>query len=354
MAEIDRERADAFAARMVEVLNHGALALMISIGHRTGLFDALATVGPASSERLAAAAGLNERYVREWLGALVTGRVVEFDATHHTYALPSEHAAALTRAASPGNVATTMQWLPVLAGVEDRIVECFRNGGGVPYSAYPRFHAVMAEESDQTTLSALIDAILPVVPGLVERMRHGIDVLDLGCGSGRAINLMARTFPDSRFTGADMSPEGIAAAQAEATRLGLANARFEVVDAAKLDTPERYDLVTTFDAVHDQADPRAVLHNLRRALRAGGTYLMQEIGASSYLHENVAHPMGPFLYTISCLHCMTVSLSAGGAGLGAVWGEQQATAMLHEAGFEDVTVHRLPHDPLNYYFVARP
>jgi ubiquinone/menaquinone biosynthesis C-methylase UbiE len=224
----------------------------------------------------------------------------------------------------------------------------------VPYSAYPRFHAVMAEESDQTTLSALIDAILPVVPGLVERMRHGIDVLDLGCGSGRAINLMARTFPDSRFTGADMSPEGIAAAQAEATRLGLANARFEVVDAAKLDTPERYDLVTTFDAVHDQADPRAVLHNLRRALRAGGTYLMQEIGASSYLHENVAHPMGPFLYTISCLHCMTVSLSAGGAGLGAVWGEQQATAMLHEAGFEDVTVHRLPHDPLNYYFVARP
>jgi SAM-dependent methyltransferase len=146
----------------------------------------------------------------------------------------------------------------------------------------------------------------------------------------------------------------IGAAQAQARQLGLPNTRFLAVDAAQLDEPACYDLICTFDAIHDQADPARVLSNIRHALRPGGTYLMQDIGASSHHHENVEHPMGPFLYTISCLHCMTVSLSADGAGLGAMWGDQVARAMLAEAGFDDVTMSRLPHDPMNYYYVARP
>jgi SAM-dependent methyltransferase len=349
---LDRQRADAFAERMLGLLNDAALALMVSVGHRTGLFDAMADGRPVTADALARGAGLHERYVREWLAAMVTGRIVEYDPADRAYRLPPEHAASLTRAAEPANLATTAQWIPVLGSVEDRIVECFRRGGGVPYEAYPRFHEVMAEESNQTVLHALVDTILPVVPGLVERLRGGIDMLDVGCGSGRAINLLARTFPASRFTGCDLSAEGIAAARAEADRLGVRNARFEAVDAARLDVTAAYDLVTTFDAVHDQADPRAVLRNIHRALRAGGTYLMQDIGAASEVHENLDHPMGPFLYAISCLHCMTVSLAAGGAGLGAMWGDRQIRSLLREAGFTGVVMYRLPHDVMNYYYVA--
>lgn len=346
------DRTQAFAERLGGMLNDAAIVLMTSIGHRTGLFDVMAQAGPLTPAALADAAGLHERYVREWLGAMTAGRIVEHEPAAGTYRLPPEHAASLTRAAAPANLAVTAQWIPLLGSVEDRIVECFRRGGGVPYEAYPRFHVVMAEESDQTVLHGLVETILPIAPGLLDRLREGIDVLDVGCGSGRAMNLLARTFPRSRFAGCDASAEGVAAARAEAERLGLGNARFEQVDASRLDAAAGYDLVTTFDAVHDQADPAAVLRNIHRALRPGGVYLMQEIAGSSHVHENLDHPVAPFLYTISCLHCMTVSLAAGGAGLGAMWGEQLATRMLGDAGFTDVVRHALPHDAMNYWYVA--
>lgn len=347
-------RAEAFAGRLAGMFNDAAVTLMISIGHRTGLFDTLAVAGDVTSQRLADAAGLNERYVREWLGAMLTGGIVEHDPRRGTYRLPPEHAASLTRAASPANLAVTSQFIPMLGAVEDQIVACFRNGGGVPYAAYGRFHEVMAEESAQTVLAVLVDHILPLVPGIIERLQRGIDVIDVGCGSGRAILLLAERFPKSRFTGADFSAEGIARANGEAARRGLDNVRFVQEDAARMADDAAYDLALTFDAIHDQAAPATVLANIRRALRPGGAYLMQDIGASSHHHENVDHPMGPFLYTISCLHCMTVSLSADGAGLGAMWGDQMARAMLTEAGFRDVTMSRLPHDPMNYYYVATP
>src|SRR5215207_7035758 len=205
--EFDQVRAERFAEWMVDVLNEGALTLMTSIGHRTGLFDAMAGLPPSTSEQIAAAAGLNERYVREWLGAMVVSGVVENEPEDGTYSLPLEHAAWLTRAAAPDNIAVTTQWISVLAAVEDGRVESFEKGGGLPYSAYPRFHEVMAEESAQTVVAALTGSILPLVPGLTERLEAGIEVLDLGCGSGRALTLMARTYPRSRFTGYDLSDE---------------------------------------------------------------------------------------------------------------------------------------------------
>ncbi len=350
--DLDQARAEEFAERMVGVLNEGAIALMTSIGHRTGLFDAMAGLPPSTSDQIASAANLNERYVREWLGAMVVGGIVEHDPEEGTYQLPREHAAFLTRSASPDNIAAFAQYIPLLGSVEDGIVESFRHGGGVPYSAFPRFHEVMAEDSGQTVLPALKDHILPLVPGLVERLEKGIDVLDVGCGSGRALNLMARTFPNSRFVGYDLSEEAIARARAEAQEHGTTNARFEVKDAATLDEEARYDLITTFDAVHDQADPAAVLKGIAEALREDGVYLMQDIAGSSHHHNNLEHPIGPFLYTISCMHCMTVSLAQGGAGLGAMWGEEKAKQMLEEAGFKEVEIEQLPHDFQNYYYIA--
>lgn len=350
--EIDQGKAEAFAERMIGALNEGAIALMTSIGHRTGLFDTMAELPPSTSEQVAAAADLNERYVREWLAAMVVGRIVEHDPEHGTYYLPPEHAAWLTRAATPDNIAVTAQFIPLMGTVEDRIVECFEKGGGVPYEAYPRFHEVMAEDSGQTVVAALFDHVLPLVPGLTERLENGIEVLDVGCGSGRALNLLARTYPKSRFTGYDFSEEGIARARAEAAGHGTQNVRFEVRDAAKLDEIERYDLITTFDAIHDQAHPAKVLKGIHDALRPDGVYLMQDIAGSSHLQNNLDHPLGPLLYTVSTMHCTSVSLAQGGEGLGTMWGEEKAREMLREAGFTRVDVRQLPHDFANSYYVV--
>ena len=350
---MDQAKSDAFAERVLGNLNAAAVVIMTSIGHQVGLFDAMADGTPATSEQIADAAGLNERYVREWLGAMVTGRIVEHDPDGGTYSLPPEHAAWLTRAAGIDNIAVQTQYIPMLGEIEQQVVAAFRQGGGVPYSAYPRFHRLMAEDSAAVNDAALIDTIVPLVPGLPERLKAGMDVADIGCGSGHAVNLMAQAFPESRFVGYDFSEEGIATGRAEAQVMGLANARFEVQDVATLDEVDRFDFVTAFDAIHDQAQPAEVLKRIAQALRPDGEFLMVDIRASSRLHENVDHPLGPLLYTMSTMHCMTVSLALEGVGLGTVWGEQRARQMLADAGFTNVDVEAVEGDLFNSYFIAR-
>jgi SAM-dependent methyltransferase len=200
--------------------------------------------------------------------------------------------------------------------------------------------------------AALVDVVLPLVDGLVERLRSGADVADFGCGSGHAINVMAQAFPASRFTGLDFSDEAIAAGIQEAARLGLTNANFESHNLTELDKFDVYDVITVFDAVHDQAQPARVLENIYRALRPGGVFLMADVKASSRLEDNVGVPMSTYMYATSLMHCMTVSLAAGGTGLGAVWGAQLAVSMLADAGFDDVRVAEVESDPVNNYYLA--
>lgn len=344
---------EAFVGRLIDIYNHGAISLMISVGHRAGLFDRMAGLEPSDSHTIARTAGLNERYVREWLGAMYTAGFVSYEPEQGLYQLPHVHAAWLTRDASPDNLAVLAQFIPLLGSVEDEIVDCFRNGGGVPYERFTRFHEVMAEDSGQTVISALFEHILPLVEGLEQRLEQGIDVLDVGCGRGRALLLLAAHYPGSRFTGYDFSREAIDWANAEVKRLGLDNIRFEVKDVATLGERNAYDWIVTFDAIHDQKHPDVVLAAIQRALRSDGVYLMQDIKGSSHLHNNADNPIGPLLYTISTLHCMTVSLAQGGAGLGTVWGRELALQMLDEAGFGEVEVKELEHDIQNYFYVIR-
>jgi ubiquinone/menaquinone biosynthesis C-methylase UbiE len=311
----------------------------------------MAKLPASTSQQIADAAGLNERYVREWLGTMVTGRVITYSPDRRTYQLPAEHAEYLT-SGGEFNMASSMQFIPVLGGVEDRLVECFQKGGGVPYSEYSRFHEVMAAESDQTTVAALEKFILPLVPGLKKKLELGIDVLDVGCGSGHAMITLAKTYPTSWFVGYDFSEEGIANARRAAEAAGLTNVRFEVRDAARIDETAKYDLITSFDAIHDQADPAGMLSGIARALRPDGIYLIQDITGSSFLEKNYDLPVAPFLYTISYMHCMTVSLAYGGKGLGAMWGEEKCVEMLKEAGFNNVVLYHLEHDFMNTYYVA--
>lgn len=347
----DAAKSEAFAEKLISIYNSGALAVMTSIGHRTGLFDVMSKLPPSTSEQIAVASKLNERYVREWLGALVIGRIIEYDPEGALYSLPPEHASWMTRDAAPNNMSVFAQYISMIGTVEDQIIECFKRGGGVPYSEFKRFHHIMAEDSGQTIVAPLFDHILPLVSGLTKRLQRGIDVLDVGCGSGRAINLMARTFPNSRFTGYDFSEEAVNTARAEAAQYRLTNIRFEVKDAAKMDIKEMYDFITTFDAIHDQVNPEKVLVGIAHALKHNGIYLMQDIAASSHLQNNMDHPIGPFMYAVSCMHCMTVSLALNGKGLGAMWGEERATEMLHQAGFTKVEVKKLPHDIFNNYYI---
>lgn len=349
---LDTQKVEAFGERMVDLINEGALALMCSIGHRTGLFDTLAMLPPATSAQIAEASGLNERYVREWLSAMVVGRILEYDPAAETYYLPMEYAGLLTHAAGAENMAIYTQYIGVLAGVEEKIVRCFRNGGGVSYSSYPGFHEVMAEDSYANVVEPLLEQILPIVPGLTERLRGGIDVLDVGCGRGHALKRLARTFPDSRFSGFDLSEAAIAFARADVVKMRLDNLRFDVKDAAALNEQDRYDLITTFDAIHDQAHPAQVLRNIFHALKPGGVYLMQDIAASSNLEQNLDNPLAPLLYTISTMHCMTVSLAYGGEGLGTMWGKDKALELLTQAGFSHTEVHQLPHDEFSYYYIS--
>ncbi len=349
-ATLEPTRAEAFADRMMDTLNHAAAALMISVGHRTGLFDAMSDMTPSTPKAIARRTGLSERYIREWLGAMYTARVVEHDPTQGTYTLPTEHAAWLTRAAGSNNLAASTQWIGLLGAAENDVVEAFVHGKGVPYSAYSRFHEVMAEESQQTVVAALREHILPLVPGLSQKLIEGLDVLDVGCGAGRALIRLAESFPSSRFTGYDFSEEAIQTAREDAQKKGLSNVRFVVQDAAAFTDAEAYDLVLTFDAIHDQARPETVLDNIRRALRPGGVYLCQDIKAHSRHHGNEDHPAGPFIYTVSCMHCMSVSLANGGPGLGAAWGKQVAMRMFYNAGFRNIRVDELEHDFLNNYY----
>jgi len=352
-SNLDQAKAEAFAEKMLGVMTGGSLSLMLSVGHRTGLLDKMADLPPASSEEIAKAAGLNERYVREWLGGVTAGGVVHYDPATKRYRLPPEHSMFLTRAAGPDNFAFLMQYIAVLGDVEGKIVDCFKNGGGIPYDDFPRFVEVQREETARVYDLALVDGILPVVQGITEKLDTGIDVADIGCGGGRAVNVMAKAFPNSRFTGFDLLEESVALASAEAKEWGLANANFEVRNVTDLGEIEAFDFITAFDAIHDQAQPRKVLANIAHALRPDGIFLLADIAASSDVAKNIDNPWAPLFYTWSTFHCMTVSLAYDGEGLGTCWGEELAKELLAEAGFGLVETTQVEGDPINIYYICR-
>lgn len=345
--------AENFAERISDTINAGAVAAMLSLGHRAGLFEALDGAPPANSHEIADLAGLNERYVREWLAVMVTAGIINYDPQTKRYTLPDSHAACLVPGAALGNLAVYAQHVSLLGKVEDKTLHCLRSGEGTAYGDYPCFHQIMAEDSDQTVAEGLFEYILPLIDGIEPRLEQGIEVLDAGCGRGHALIELARRFPNSRFTGYDLGADAIAHAGETARREGLENVVFETRDLTGYSEPGRFDLTMSFDAVHDQKDPQGLIHGLHTSLRSGGVYLMQDIGGSAKLENNLDFPMASLLYAISCAHCTPISIGQGGAGLGTMWGWETAEEMLHEAGFASVNRHVLPHDPMNVWFVAR-
>jgi hypothetical protein len=346
------ERAvEEFAERLFELFTGGMLTYLIDIGRRTDLFTA-AAVGPATSAELAGRAGLEERYVREWLGAMVTSGIIDYERSTGHYWLPVEHAACLT-GTGVENLAPVAYLTTVLGQHVTAVTSAFRTGGGVPYADFlPELRDVMDALWRPMYEQLLVDAIVPLAPGLAERLATGARAADIACGTGNGLLVLARTYPTSTFVGYDQDAGAIARGRAEAAARGLTNLQFEVRDAATLKVEQPFDAVFVFNALHDQADPSAVLANIFSCLVPDGVLLMDEPRVSSNLDDNIGNPVAPFTYAVSTLHCLTVSLAAGGAGLGTAWGEQLALRMLGDAGFSAVAVHDAPGDPGNAVFVT--
>ena len=342
---------ETFAERMVNIYTGSMLTNMLDIGYRTGLLEAAAR-GPATSAELAARAGLDERYVREWLGSMATGGIFTYETEGKIYTLPEDRVAVLTgdRAA---NVAPVSGIMNHFVKHVPKLVEAFRRGGGVPYKDYwPEFTCFSSDVWRRIFDEKLADGFLGAVPGLNGRLAAGIEVLDIGCGDGHAVNVMAEAFPASRFRGYDITAAGLADATVEAERMGLENTRFERVDVTALSNEPKFDVVTAFDSIHDQFAPDVVLHGIREALADDGIFVMVDFKFSSDIANNLDNRFAPIHYGISVMHCMTVSLAQGGAGLGTVWGIEKACEMLAEAGFGDVEVVDSPR-PQNCIYICR-
>jgi len=364
MAEMSQPKREAFSQRMTDILNYGALNLAMAIGYRAGLFEVMASFSsPQPTPAIAARAGLHERYVREWLGIMFTGKVVELtqgEDEQECYILPPEHAAFLTRGVGNVNLAVYTQEIPLLTNCAmEQVIQAIRSGAGVPYSRYPPFQAFMSELANAKHRQVLLEKFLPAVEDgqLLARLKEGIQVCDLGCGEGVAVMLMAGAFPQSRFTGIDIDDRALEVARNAAASLGLKNTVFCLRDAAEIKSDSQwcdtFDYIVAFDAIHDQKAPQEALLSVYHMLAPGGIFSMVDIAAHTSHYDNRNHPLGPFLYTVSLMHCLPVGLVDGGVGLGMMWGQEQAVAMLQQAGFARVEVQEMPEDPFNLHFCCR-
>jgi SAM-dependent methyltransferase len=344
---LDETKLQAFMGKVVGDLSGTMVSFLCSIGDRLGLFKELSANGPASSVELAARAGIDERYAREWLRALTTAGYLEYDGLTQRYSLPPEHALALAQEGGPMFVGGMYQMIPAFAGPLNQLIQAFRQGGGVPQAAYDQaFWDGFERFSGGWFENLLIQQWIPAVPSVQTKLERGALVADIGSGRGRALIKLAQAFPRSRFVGFDNYEPTVALAAANAQAAGVADrVSFRALDVVQ-GLPEQYDLITTFDVVHDMANPRGALKAIRRALKADGTYLCLEINCADNPEEN-AGPIAALFYGASVLYCMTSSLSAGGEGLGTM-GLPQAKIreLCVEAGFGPV--RRLPlENPFN-------
>lgn len=349
----DPARQEAFVAKALEHNSATMTTLLAAIGDRLGLFKDLAQHGPATARELAERTSLNERYLREWLGGMSSAGYLTYDSATRRFTLPPEHVAVLAQESGPFFFGGIYQMLPAFIGVFDQVTRAFREGGGVKQSQYSddmwdgleRFTAGWFE-------NLLLQAWIPAMPDVQAHLERGAAVADVGCGRGRALIKLAQAFPRSRYVGYDSFGPTIARATANAEAAGVEHRiRFVERDVSK-GLPEEYDVITTFDVVHDSVDPLGLLRAIRRALRPGGAYVCLEIACSDRLEEN-ANTLGAMFHGISVLYCMTTSLANGGAGLGTVgMHEPKVRELCAQAGFS--SVRRVPlENPFNTLYEIR-
>ncbi len=316
--QIDESKVEEFVGKVLGDVSGTTVTIMAAIGDHLGLFKDLAANGPATSDELARRAGINERYAREWLGCLQAAGYLSYAPDTGRFWLPPEHVPVLAQEAGPVFFGGTLQMFLGIAQITTPLIEAFKNGGGVPQDAYPQ---ATFDGTDRFTASwhenHLLQEWIPAVPHVKAALERGIDVADVGCGRGRAVVKMAEAFPNSRFVGYDIFQPNVDAANEMVKKYGVGDrARFEQRDVSK-GLGDKFGLITTFDVIHDAADPRGLLRVIREGLTDDGSYLCLDINCSDKVEENTG-PLGAMFYGISVLYCMTTSLAQGGEGLGTV------------------------------------
>jgi SAM-dependent methyltransferase len=338
--QIDWAKARKFSEQVAGDVAATMHAVMSYLGDRLGIFKAMAESGPVTVEQLASRTGLNERYIREWLGSMAASKYVEYRPDAQTYYLPPEHALSLADEDSLFFFGGFIGGIVGNISVAPKVAEAFKTGKGVPQSEYPpEVFESIERGSAPLYKHRLVKQWLAAMPHVVAKLEQGGSAADVGCGSGRAAITIAQAFPKAQVAGFDVHAGSIERARANAAAAGVADhAAFNAIDATRL--PEhRFDFISTFEVVHDSVDPLGLMTSIRKALRPGGSYLMVELNVSPKLEENIT-TFGRMLYSVSTLYCMTVSLAHGGAGIGAVMGEPKARELATQAGFTQF--QRLP------------
>lgn len=351
---LDQAKVEQFVGRVLSDTSATLTTLLAAVGDRLGLFKELAANGPATSEALASRAGIKERYAREWLGGMATAGYVHYDPGTRRFTLPPEHAPALAQEGGPFFFGGVHEMLPSLAAVLDQVTESFRNGGGVPQSAYDNhLWDGMERFTNAWFENLLIQQWIPAMPDVHTKLQQGAVVADVGCGRGRAVIKLAQAFPNSRYVGYDVFQPSVDRAQANAKAAGVGDrVTFEQLDASA-GIRQQYDVITTFDVVHDAVDPLQLLRAIRQSLQPDGVYVCLDINCSEKLEDN-AGPLGAMFHGFSVFYCMTTSLAKGGAGLGTVgFHEPKVRDLCADAGFS--SVRRLPlENPFNNLYEVRP
>lgn len=330
---MDRQRSQRFMNKLVgDVATSLAVSLLL-VGERSGLFAAMTGAGPLDAQELAGRSGVPVRYVEEWLAALAAAGYVEHDAATDRFTLPEEHAMFLVDPSSEYYLGGLVEGQLGISGMAPRVAEAFGRGEGVPFTEFGAGLPGALERMNRSVYEhRLVRTWLPELPDVVARLRDGGSAIDVGCGTGVVPITLAAAFPAARVAGLELDERSIAAAGERAAEAGVS---VELVHAPVADLPidPPWDLVTSFDVVHDLPDPVGALRRVRDALAGGGTYLMAEPRVADRLEDNVDNPFARMLYGISTLHCIPQSLAQGGPGLGACWGESRARELAAEAGF---------------------
>ncbi len=350
---VDWGEVKSFAGLMMNDIGAALQGALTYIGDRLGIFKALAGAGPVTVAELAARTSLDQRYLREWLGAMTAAKYLAYDAAGERYTMSPEHAMILANEESPFFMGGFMQMIVPEVAMAPKLMESFRTGKGLPQSEYPPevFEAI-ERGSAPMYRHQLVRKWLPAMPEVEARLKAGAVALDVGCGSGRGVIAMATAFPHSRFHGYDAHQGSVDRAHANAVAAGVADrVEFGVVDCTKLPAA-KFDFISCFDVIHDSVDPVGLLQSIRAALKPDGAFLMVEMNVSARPEENI-NPIGRMMYAASTLYCMTVSLAHGGAGIGALMGEEKARELAAEAGFGRFT--RLPiKDAFSALYELRP
>ena len=331
----------------------GSLGLIMAyMGDRLGLYTALVEISPVSSKDLAECTGLNERYVREWLSANAAAGYVDYDPLSEKFSLSPEQAVIFAAERHPDCMQGFFQIVVSAYRDEPKVSEAFRTGQGLPWSDHSGCLFCGTERFFRPMYAAnLIDAWIPALEGVREKLEAGARVADIGCGHGSSTILMAQAFPKSTIHGFDFHRPSIEHARSRASDARVAgNTVFEVV-AAKEFPGGSYDLVTIFDALHDMGDPVGAAAHVLSSLSDGGTFMVVEPFAGDSLEENL-HPLGQIYYSLSTMICTPASKAQEvGLALGAQAGEKRLTEVLREAGFK--RIRRVAETPSNIVLEAR-